>query len=173
MGFGAREGPAQIALKKCNPNLDSLSTLKNIQNRFEAYLTSLDNCDKADLADANAEQLNKQKHLYELYAEFSSQHINSASQHCDGAAGRASGLRAYPDEQEWIAKWSNERPQAELKAELAQLYSVDISTLRIADAGLANLWEATEVRLKKHLSNPENVAPKINADTPKKSLRSF
>jgi hypothetical protein len=160
-------------IKLCNPPSESVATIKGIQKRFGEYLTAYDQLDKADIEDAKAIQLTKLRQQFQRYTDYCREIIKGASDHYDEAERRKSGLRAFSDEPEWVAKWSNTRPQDELKKGLEQLYSIDINDLRQADPGVASFWDSTEEKLKKNLTDSHNAAPQINSQTAKKSKNDF
>lgn len=159
--------------KECGATPARLATLNDIEGRFREYLAAYEKLDKADMVDAQADQLSKQRQQYRRYADHCRIKINYAESNYYQAEDRASGLRTYTDEEEKIAKWSNKKPQQLLRDGLETLYSMDLNDLSRADPGLANLWQTTEEKLKKNLTNKNEAAPGINAATKKKSLLDF
>ena len=170
--FDAKTLEAEIS-KQCTPANESLGTLKSVQRRFGEYLTAYDQFGIADGEEAKAIQLAKHRQQLQRYADHCQRIISSASSRYDEAADRASGLRPYTDEPEWIAKWTNQRPQKVLKEGLHLLYSIEINDLRQADPGLGNLWDSNNEKLKKNLTDWQTIAPAIDAQTPKKSKFDF
>lgn len=151
-------------VETCGASPSQVKTLKNIEERFRDYLAAYEKDDEADMVDAKADQILKERQRRQRYADHCRQKIEDAQSNYNAAKKIADeGL---------FSRWSNARAQEKLWYGLEYLYSIDVNDLNHADPGLAAKWnEVEELLKKKYEINPK--PSDINAKTRKKSLADF